>query len=197
MNPITHLLASWVIAESARLDPRDRILVTLGGVLPDLDGLGIVGEALTRHADVPLSWWSDYHHVLCHNLGFGLLLAAGSTALASRRLLTPGLVLLAFHIHLLGDLVGARGPDGFQWPIPYLLPFSDRCSLTWEGQWALNAWPNLLLTVILLVLSFFLAWRRGYSPLSMVSSRADRAFVSALRARFGSPGPTARSDVRD
>ncbi len=29
----------------------------------------------------------------------------------------PLLVLFSFHLHLLGDLVGARGPDGDQWPI--------------------------------------------------------------------------------
>jgi hypothetical protein len=59
--------------------------------------------------------------------------------------------------------------------------------LTWSGQWQLNAWPNFAITGALLALMFYLAWRRGFSPLEMVSGRADRAFVKALRERFGEP----------
>jgi len=48
----------------------------------------------------------------------------------------------------------------------------------------LNAWPNFVLTALTLGLAFYWAWQRGYSPLEMVSGRADRAFVQALRRRF-------------
>jgi hypothetical protein len=95
------------------------------------------------------------------------------------------LALLAFHIHLLCDLAGARGPDGHQWPIPYFLPFSNHWQLTWQGQWAINAWPNILFTMLLLGITFYVAWQRGYSPLELVSKKADAAFVSAIRRRFG------------
>jgi len=95
------------------------------------------------------------------------------------------LALAAFHLHLLGDLVGSRGPDGYQWPIPYLLPFSDRWQLTWTGQWELNAWPNILLTVLFLVATLYLACKRGYSPLELISKRMDDAFVAALRRKLG------------
>jgi len=97
------------------------------------------------------------------------------------------LTLLSFHLHLLEDLVGARGPDGYQWPIPYLMPFSQAGTLSWIGQWALNAWPNFLITGALLIATFYLAWRRGYSPLEMVSLKADAAFVGALRNGFSLP----------
>lgn len=187
MNSVTHLLMSWAVAESARLGRRDRILVTLAGILPDIDGLGIVAEVATAESATPLGWWTEYHHVLGHNIGFGLAIVAAVAALSTRRAAATVLALAAFHLHLLGDLVGARGPDGYQWPIPYLLPFSDRWQLSWEGQWALNAWPNLLLSLLLLDLTFFLAWRRGYSPLGIFSTRADNAFVAALRSRFGKP----------
>jgi hypothetical protein len=33
------------------------------------------------------------------------------------------------------------------------------------------------------MLTFYLAWERGYSPLEMISKRADVAFVAALRQR--------------
>ena len=104
--------------------------------------------------------------------------------LATKRWTTALLVFVSFHLHLLGDVLGARGPDGHQWPIPYLLPFSRAWQWTWSGQWALNAWPNFLITGAALALSFYLAWKRGVSPLELISSKADQAFVYALRRRF-------------
>ena len=188
MNPITHLLTSWVVASTGDLCPRDRALVTLSGVVPDVDGVGAIAEIATGNSARPLYWWSEYHHVLFHNIGFGLVLSLVVALAAVKRWMSALLAFLAFHLHLLGDLVGSRGPDGYQWPIPYLLPFSRRWSLTWEGQWALNAWPNFLLTVVVLGITLYLAWKRGYSPHHLVAARADATFISALRERFGEPG---------
>ena len=97
------------------------------------------------------------------------------------------LAFLAFHLHLLGDLVGSKGPDGYQWPIPYFFPFTGDWILTWEGQWELNAWPNILITVGVLGITLYLSWKRGHSPLEMISLKADAAFVAGLRERFGEP----------
>ncbi|HZE88683.1 MAG TPA: metal-dependent hydrolase [Verrucomicrobiae bacterium] len=187
MSPITHLLVSWLVASATPLDRRDRALVTLAGVVPDVDGLGAVAEILTRDAERPLDWWSRYHHVLCHNVGFALAVGFLAWILSSRRAVATSLALVALHLHLLGDIVGARGPDGYQWPIPYLLPFSDRGELTWSGQWALNAWPNFVITGVALAATFHLAWRRGRSPVELISRRADGLFVETLRHRFGPP----------
>jgi inner membrane protein len=189
MSPVTHLLVGWVVANTANLNRRERAAVTLAGAAADLDGLGVIAEIFTRGSDHSLPWFSDYHHVLGHNLGFGLLVAGTSALVATRRWKTAGLALLAFHLHLLGDVVGARGPDGYQWPIPYLLPFSNAWQWTWEGQWALNAWPNLLLTVAALAITFVLARKRGYSPLEMVSLSLDGVFIETLRRRFPIPSP--------
>ena len=187
MSPITHLLAGWAVANAASLSRRERALVTLAGVVPDIDGLGAIAELLTRDAERPLDWWSRYHHVLCHNVGFALVVAAAAWLLSSRRSLTAALALLSFHLHLLGDVLGARGPDGYPWPIPYLLPFSSAWQITWSGQWALNAWQNFAITGGLLAFTFYLAWRRGFSPVEIFSVRADGVFVETLRNRFGAP----------
>jgi inner membrane protein len=140
-------------------------------------------EYLTRNSQHPLEWFSSYHHSL-HNLTFALVVTAVAFLLATRRWRTAGLVFVSFHLHLLEDLLGSRGPDGFHWPIPYLSPFSRSCDLTWTGQWALNAWPNFAITIALLLATFFLAWARGFSPLEMVSAKADTAFVAAIRKWF-------------
>jgi hypothetical protein len=194
MSPITHFLTGWALANSAGLSPRERMIVTIAGVIPDIDSLGLIAELGTRGSERPMLWWSEYHHVLGHNLGFALLIGVLAFGLSKRRGITMVLALLSFHLHLLGDLIGARGPDGEQWPIPYMLPFSEAWRLAWSGQWPLNAWPNMLLTACLMGLALYVAWRRGYSPLEMVSKRADQAVVQALRRRFpfqGKAGDTA------
>lgn len=191
MSPVTHFLVGWVVANADGLNRKERVAVTVAGIAPDIDGIGIVAEVFTRDSQHPLTWWSDYHHILGHNIGFGLLVTAIGFAVATQRRKTAALVFLSFHLHLLGDLVGARGPDGYQWPIPYLLPFSNAWHLTWQGQWALNAWPNFVITGLALAVTLFLAWKRGYSPLEMLSTRADKTFIETLRQRFPST-PSAR-----
>src|SRR6266853_1526905 len=183
MSPVTHFLTGWVLANSASLSRRERALVTLACVVPDIDGLGIVAEYMTRNSRHPIEWFSTYHHSL-HSLPFAIVVAAVTFALATQRWKTASLAFLSFHIHLLEDLVWSRGPDGYQWPIPYLVPFSHACELTWRGQWALNAWPNFAITISLLLMTFYLARKRGFSPLEMVSLKADAAFVAALRKRI-------------
>ena len=159
-------------------------MVTLASVVPDVDGLGIVAEKLTQNSTHPLNWWSEYHHVLGHNLGFALVVTVAAAIFSQQKLKTALLVFLSFHLHLLADLVGARGPDGDQWPIPYLLPFSNKWQLTWSGQWALNAWPNFVITGALIASTILLARRRGFSPLEIFSRKLDSIFVGALRTRF-------------
>lgn len=181
MSPITHFLAGWALAHTAKLNPRERMLVSVAGVIPDLDGFGIVVDLATRGAT---DWWGHFHHELGHNLGFCLLVTVVFACLAKRKGVTALLVFLSFHLHLLCDIIGARGPDGDQWPIPYLEPFSHVPRLVWSGQWALNAWPNMLITAALIALALRWAWQRGYSPLEMVSTRADAVFVATLRRRF-------------
>jgi inner membrane protein len=183
MSPVTHFLTGWVFANCAKLEPRDRAIVALACVAPDVDGLGIVPELLTRNSSHPLFWFTLYHHSL-HTLAFALVVAAIACALARQRRKTGILALVSFHLHLFEDVLGSRGPDGYQWPIPYLAPFSSAVQLVWRGQWGLNAWPNVALTVVLLLITFWLAWRRGFSPLEMISLKADDAFVQALRKRI-------------
>lgn len=183
MSPVTHFLTGWVLANTVALPRRDRALVTLAGVMPDVDGLGAIPDLLTRHSAHPSDWFATYHHSL-HNLGCALLVAVLSYLLGGRTIKVAWLAFVSFHLHLLEDLVGARGPDGYSWPIPYLMPFSRAWELSWRGQWALNAWPNFAITGVLIIVTFYLAWSRGFSPLEMVSSKADAAFVETLRRRF-------------
>src|SRR5882724_113336 len=206
MSPVTHFFAGWLLTavspngKLAALSRREKTLVVAAAVAPDLDGLGIVPELLTRNSAHPLLWFSRYHHSL-HTLFFALIVTLAAfliSAIANRTRgqvvqdqhgsphpwVTALLVFLSFHLHLLCDLVGARGPDGDQWPIPYLLPFSSSLQLTWRGQWALNAWQNFAITGVFLVATLWIVWKHGSSPLELASERWNQKLVEAVRSRF-------------
>ena len=53
----------------------------------------------------------------------------------------------------------------------------------WAGQWELNAWPNVLITVLLLAATIYIVREKGCSPLEMVLKRADEALVSILKRK--------------
>jgi hypothetical protein len=96
------------------------------------------------------------------------------------------LSLLIFHLHLLCDLVGSGGPGlDAAWPIHYLGPFSNTLTIQWSGQWQLNAWPNVALTLVLLAITFRRIILIRTSPTSLFGHRFDRAFVSTIQAWYG------------
>ncbi len=181
MSPITHFLTGWALANSVALRRRERLLVTLAAVVPDVDGLGIVPELLTRNTSHPVLWFSQFHHHM-HNLLFAFIVGVLACALATSRWKTGLLALLAFHVHLAEDVLGSRGTDGL-WSVPYLWPFS-RAQWVWGGQWALNGWQNFIITIVLLLFALYVARKRSCSPIEIVSQRGDAAFVRAVHARF-------------
>ncbi len=187
MSPVTHLLLSWSVGSAFPFARKDRLLVAFAGTVPDLDGMGLLWDLWTnRGAGGDLALWVGYHHVLGHNVAFCLGLVACSLFLASRRALACLAVFLAFHLHLACDLAGSRGPDQV-WTIPYLLPFSKAGEIAWSGQWPLDSWQNMAITAATLAFVIFTAWKKGISPLEIVSERANAVFVATLRNRFGNP----------
>ena len=184
MSPVTHFFISRLTANADKLEKRDRALVTIAGVIPDIDGLGIIADIFMRNANEPFKWYQQFHHVLTHNLAFSLIVTIAVFSFAKKRTLAALLAFASFHLHLLGDLAGSAGPEGSLWSIPYFWPLSN-VEFTWSGQWELNAWQNIVITVIAIGILIFLSWRRGYSPLEIFSTKADKAFVEVLRRRFG------------
>jgi inner membrane protein len=110
MSQVTHFLTGWVFANCARLDRRDRALVTLACVASDVDGLGIVLQLLTRNSLHPLLWFF-YHHSL-HSLVFALVIAGVSVMLAHQRWKTGLLAFVSFHLHLVEALAGPTDTSG-------------------------------------------------------------------------------------
>ncbi|MFO0810965.1 MAG: metal-dependent hydrolase [Gemmataceae bacterium] len=186
MAPGTHALIGWWTANALPLSRRDRCLVFLGGVLPDLDGLGLF---------VSTDAYLAYHHVLCHNLPAGLVWSALVAAAAHKRLLCLLLALLNWHLHLACDYFGSRGPvDTEPWILPYLYPFVGR----WAGhdfvgprwywnpwQWPLNSWQNTLTTLAGIAGWIYIAVRLDRTWFEFVSLNFDREVCRMLRRWFG------------
>jgi hypothetical protein len=190
VNPVTHALVSWTLANTVpKTTRRERFLITAGGLIPDVDGVGAPVDIVTRtFTDEPTRFFHEYHHLL-HCVGWAVVATALLAAFArkGRRALIAVMVAVTFHMHILCDIAGAKGPDGSQWEIPYLLPFSDAWQLAVSWQWELNAWPNIALTLVLVGVSGVLGVKRGRTVVEIFSAKVDFVIVDALRDRFGHP----------
>src|SRR5690242_20428646 len=89
MSPVTHFFAGWMLAAISPngkitvLNRREKTLVVAADVAPDLDGLGIIPELLTRNSSHPLLWFSQYHHSL-HTLAFALVVTLSALLLSAQ-----------------------------------------------------------------------------------------------------------------
>ena len=185
MHVVTHLLAGWAVAEHATESPRDRALIAWASVVPDLDGLGLIADALAPWFGGTMQWYDRYHHALLHGLPGALLCTGLFACFAKQRLNAAAWIFVSCHLHLLGDLLGSRGgAENAIWPIRYLSPFSESLTIAWSGQWPLTSWQNTTITIVLMAYALALAVRRGYSPVGLFSARADAVFVETLKRRL-------------
>jgi hypothetical protein len=183
MHIATHFFASWLLADAVSENDRERGMLTLSGVLPDIDVLPAALMAFTGSSQTITDVYQKYHHVLAHNFTFAIILSAAVLLLTRGKYKAALWAFIIFHLHLLFDLLGSAGPDGSIWALHYLYPFSPK-PLVFNGQWALNAWPNIVITLALMAFTIYQAKRKGYSPLVLISKKADRIFVETLRNRF-------------
>ena len=198
MSPITHFLASWSLADALRLRARDRALATWCGVLPDADGLGVLLDVANHLlGGAGSGYYGEYHRAVLHGVFAAVTIPLILSFFAAKRLRMFAVGVLAAHLHFLCDVVGSRGPSPEDlWPLPYLAPFSQRLTIQWSGQWPLDAWPNVLITLLLIAFAFSRAIGAGYSPVGVFGARADRVFVETVRnrwARFTRGAPSQES----
>jgi hypothetical protein len=179
-------MIGWWTANVLPLSRRDRLLVFLGGVLADLDGLGLIfsDEA-----------YFTYHHVVLHNLFAGLAWVAIVGLASANRITCATLAFLNWHLHLACDYFGSRGPmDTPPWVLPYLYPLvGGRQGIGLTGpawywnpwQWPLNSWPNILITVCAFAGWVYIAVRLDRTWIEFVWPRFDREICRLLRKWFG------------
>ena len=144
--------------------------MTLGGVLPDLDGLTLLGGE---------DLYGKWHHVLTHGVLSAVVISGALALLAKRKAAVLGLAFAAFHLHLVCDLLGS-GPG---WPIHYLWPFSPE-EWGWRGQWDLASWQNTLIGMGATLAVLACALPFGRTAVELFSLNADAKVVATLRKRF-------------
>lgn len=171
---------SWLSSNTLPVNVRERTIITLSGIAPDIDGFGLLLDPALRIFGYNANYWGQYHHNL-HNIGFCLLVVFVSYLFAKvKRAAVSGMAFVVFHLHLLCNLIGSRGPDGYQWPISYLQPFSNSVNLMWQNQWELNAWPNILIGFMLLLAVVVFAKATRRSPFEIVSEKLNSTFINIV-----------------
>jgi inner membrane protein len=181
MMPSTHALMSWCLANVGGAEGRrSRLVVTLSGVIPDIDGLGGIADFVLSKFGIQSFFFENWHHVLLHNFWMGFLCAAAGWKFTRGSARTALLCLAAFNLHMICDLIGSAGEGGETWPMLYLWPFSNwEFSLSW--QWRLDSPINIMITVILEIWMLSLAWRKGFSPIELFSPALDKKLFARLR----------------
>jgi len=185
MSPLTHLIGSWLVAVATTDDPRDRKLVTWAGVLPDADGLGVIPDVVgswISGKECTFYYYQTYHHLLMHGWPAAIVVSITFALYAQQRQRVLLLCLLTFHLHLLCDLVGSRGPPPADlWPICYSEPLFRHPIWFWKHQWKLDGWQNQSIFIMLFLTSLWVATKKGFSFVEVVSSRTDKIFVGVLQ----------------
>jgi len=172
--PGLHLLISWLTTVEIIKERRERALIALTGLAPDLDGAGIIVDFFTGTTQ----YYFKYHHYLGHSFLFAFLKASIAAFLAkSQKMLVWFLSLFIIHLHLICDLIGSRSPDGYQWPIYYFYPFNSYYGFVWAGQWELNAWQNQVIGLLLLIFCLYYLIVKKITFLEVFSKRLDSAAV--------------------
>jgi inner membrane protein len=162
-------MSGWCVADLLELTPRERALAMVAASAADLDGLGLL---------VSIDYYVEYHHVLAHNLLFGVLLAGGLAAFSTHRRKAFGLYFILFHLHLLLDYFGS-GPG---WPICYFWPF---LATEWQSEyaWELASWQNFLATGVFLGWVIAIAIWRGRTPLEVIMPSLNSKIMQRLKQR--------------
>ncbi len=184
MSPATHLFASWLVAAKMTKNSRECRLVALSGILPDLDGAGILVDfwkQMITGSD-RFFYYQKYHHFLLHGWLGALLISLALALFANHRWQVFALSVLLVHLHFLFDFIGSRGPSVEDvWPIVYSAPFNPDWTWGWKHQLALDAWPNRILSVALFIFCVHVAVNKGDSFVGVFNRRLDQIFVSVLR----------------
>ena len=146
---LTHIGLGWILANVLPGSRKDRWLIVLAGVLPDLDGTGILWSRTAYEAT---------HRAMGHSLLFGLLLVAIAIVRGDAPWRTAALTAISFHLHLVLDVVGTGGL-----PIRYFWPLSD-WGWSYRGHWVLASWQNGLVMAATLAGVVWIAWRNAAAP---------------------------------
>jgi len=155
-----HVMSGWVVGNYLKINARERFFCMIAASILDIDGLGIL---ISQEA------YFDYHHILGHNILFGVIVSLVLSIFSSHKMKCFILYLALFHLHVLMDLFGS----GECWTIAYFRPFSNY-ELYSNINWALYSWQNMLANVLLLIWTIALIISKQRSPLEYIMPSLDK-----------------------
>jgi hypothetical protein len=165
MSPIGHLQFGWWFAHWGEFSRRERAAIALAGVGPDLDSASLVAghDAFYR-----------YHHILFHNVGATLGVAALAGLFLWRRPRVWLLVVFAFAAHLLEDYLTVDW-DLFLWQ-----PFNaSAVNLSHHlPHWLVQGVFQTTAMVFILGVTVWIYLRHHRTPLEIISPALDRLLVN-------------------
>jgi len=164
-----HIMSGWCVASFFVLTPRERFFCMAAASLEDLDGLGAV---MGTDSDA----YQDYHHLLCHNLTFILVVAVCLTIFSRHRIKALLLYIALGHLHLLLDYFGS-GPG---WGIAYWYPFSRHPYRT-NLAWNFFSWQNMTTAGLLLAWTIAIAIRQKRTPVELITPDLDRRLTGSVK----------------
>ena len=163
MLPPTHLLSGWCFSNLLKLTPKERLFCMLAATFSDLDGIGII---------ISQKIYMAYHHIIGHNVFFGLVLSAVLTFFSRHKIKSFIFYLFLFHIHLIMDSWGS-GPE---WSIYYLWPFSN-WTICNKYVWDFNSWQNSAVGICFITWTFLIVFFQKRTPLELLKPSLDKQFV--------------------
>ncbi|UYZ84245.1 metal-dependent hydrolase [Entomomonas sp. E2T0] len=183
MSPITHFLVGWACFEPSLKNNRDKAIVCLAGLVPDLDGIGIVIDFITRLTGLPeTNFYQSWHRLYGHGIAAAIFFTLLASAIGIDKIRVAIFTFLNVHLHFLCDLVGSRGSTVDDlWGLYYLGPFDTNYQIIWQNQWQLVSWQNTTITIIAMLITLERASRKGYSLISLISKGTDKIVIEVLR----------------
>ena len=158
MQILAHAGAGWLLAMVGGGSRRFRQAVLLSAVLPDLDGLAMLGGL---HA------FGIYHDRITHGLPFSVLVSLMAVVVCKgERWRTLLFTQAGFYSHYFGDYFLSG------WPLGYWFPFSH-ATYSYAGALCLSSSVNYVLCLLAILYFGFTGWRFHRTPFEVFSVRLD------------------------
>jgi membrane-bound metal-dependent hydrolase YbcI (DUF457 family) len=164
-----HAQVGWFLARACRLERRDRRLVAIASMLPDIDAIGILGG---------YRLYFTTHHVWLHNVFAATAFALGAACLARRRVATALLAFAGVALHVVSDGFGLLA-------LTPLWPASSWVFWPNDDRYWVAAIGEILVPALLIAAQVALARREGISVLEVLPRRWEDWLRARWRERFG------------
>ncbi len=165
MSPVAHLQYGWWFAHWGDFSRRERAVIAVAGAGPDLDGITFLAGSEPFHR---------YHHILFHNVGSTLAVAALAGLFFWRRPLAWILTVFAFAMHIVEDYVTVSW-NQYPWR-----PFSASAVNLADRlpPWVVQGVFQAAAMALVLATTIWIYLRHGRTPLEILSPAFDRLLMN-------------------